>query len=262
MKDRFYENQLINNPDYSKFISTFEKNRIIPKEISRFEKINFDYKILHQNYAHSYHSLYDEAKKRIRRIEYSVGGTAINRGYYSPSALDLVVTGMKRGRLLKRKPASEKFDYEYFFDENDHLILVHTYQHDWEPKGIISVEFIIYQDFDTLSLKYDIHNNYPLILMTKSHSENGLLLRYEDALYMFEGGMSEINVETFEYDDGKMKAFSWSRYVPTLSLLEQLRYDLNRDAEGYFSTYTVKDLNKPDLESNELESYKVLARRK
>ncbi len=74
--------------------------------------------------------------------------------------------------------------------------------------------------------------------------------------------MSEINVETFEYDDGKMKAFSWSRYVPTLSLLEQLRYDLNRDAEGYFSTYTVKDLNKPDLESNELEAYKVLARRR
>ena len=40
MKDRFYENQLINNPYYSNFISTFEKKRIVPKEISRFEKVN------------------------------------------------------------------------------------------------------------------------------------------------------------------------------------------------------------------------------
>lgn len=142
---------------------------------------------------------------------------------------------MKRGRLLKRKLASENFDYEYFFDENDQLILVHTYQHEWESNGITSVEFIIYQDSDTLSLDYEIHNNYPLTQMTKTHSEIGLLQRYQDALYMLEEDMAEINVETFEYDDdGKMKAFSWSRYVPTLSILEKLSYVLSRDAEVIF----------------------------
>lgn len=265
MKDHIYEEQLIDDPDYLRLTSDFEKKRLIPEEISSFEKMNSDYKTLHQTYAQSFPALYEEAKKRICRTEYSVGGTAINRGYYSPSALDLVAAGMNRGRLLKRKPASGKFDYEYCFDENDQLFLVHTDQQEWEPNGISSVEFIIHQDSDTISLHYDLQNNHPLTRMTKTHSENGLLLRYEDALYALEEDMAEINAETYEYDDGKMKTFSWSRYVPALSILEQLRYVLSRDEEGYLSTYTVEDRNERRFEynsGNDLESYEILVRRK
>ena len=249
----------------SKLMSNFEKNRVISEEIGSFEELNLEYKMLHQTYAHSFDSLNSEVGKKIFRMEYATGGKTIHRGYYSPSALDMIVMGRNRGRLLKRKPKPHHYDYEYFFDKDDQLIAVHKHVREWEP-SVYEIEFIIYEGSNTLSLVYEPYNDYRLFIMTKTQSENGQLMRFENAFRTSVGDeMTEIDVETFEYEDGKMNAFCWSHYTPSLRLLDQLRYVLSRDEDGYYSTYTVEDLNKPNPKANDgdnLEPYNVLGRRK
>ena len=61
-------------------------------------------------------------RKSMRREE-ARGGCCISRGYYSRAILEeIVVTNVRRGRLLTGK-ARKKPDYEFYFDEKDALIL-------------------------------------------------------------------------------------------------------------------------------------------
>lgn len=89
----------------------FEHNK--PKENFKtyeyFERLNQKYILLQKQYADSFPKLYDDIEPKVFRREYSKGGACIHRGFYSPSASDLVVANCNRGRLLKKPPKDNNY---------------------------------------------------------------------------------------------------------------------------------------------------------
>ena len=85
-------------------------------EVSRvFEKLSA--------YQKHRRALFCEAADRIVREERSSGGDCLRQGYYHPSIIaDIVVGGVKRGKLLKRITARSKPNFRYGFDADDRLI--------------------------------------------------------------------------------------------------------------------------------------------
>ena len=55
-------------------------------------------------------------------VEFGRGGREMDRGYYCPSPiLDFLVGGLNRGRLLKRQPSPETYDWVYCRDKTGAL---------------------------------------------------------------------------------------------------------------------------------------------
>ncbi|MCR5610415.1 MAG: hypothetical protein K6F68_01075 [Clostridiales bacterium] len=65
-------------------------------------------KTIQENYSHT---------------AYCSAGNAVKRGYFCPDPLiEIIVSNVRRGRLVKTEPKGDRFSY--WFDENDRLILV------------------------------------------------------------------------------------------------------------------------------------------
>ena len=234
-----------------------------------FEQLNQKYILLQKRYADSFQKLNKDIESKIYRREYSKGGATLHRGFYSPSSSDLVVGNCSRGRLLKKPPKDNSYDYEYLFDEQDNLICVQKYSDEFDGVfSVIAIELLIYEQDKVLSLEFDSIQNRGPTFMSECQYENGKLMKYESVLCeLYYGGKSctEINVETFEYADDLLKSFCWYRYSPVIQLLDQYKYTFGRDEEGYLSTYTVEQLGgyEPETNLNEKpETYKVRAKRK
>ena len=91
-----------------------------------YEALNDEYSRLQKKYHDGFHELYDGIAEQTFCREYGKGGI-MHRGYYSPSAKDLYVGNCKRGRLLKRAPKGNNYDYEYMFDESGKMICCKKY---------------------------------------------------------------------------------------------------------------------------------------
>lgn len=81
--------------------------------------------ILHEN-VHDKSLLDAYIDEKVCRYEYSGGGCKLNsRGFYHPNPVEeLYTNGAKRGHLLKCKKKPQKYDFEYGFDSENHLIKV------------------------------------------------------------------------------------------------------------------------------------------
>ena len=230
-----------------------------------FEQINQKCISLIKQYSNSFDELRDDIDSKVSRREYSNGGEVMHRGFYSPSTLDLVVGGMSRGRLLKRPRKGVINNYEYLFDVHNNLICVYTNS---ESK-LANTEFFIYNENKVLSFVFESSEwGDTLSLISECHYESGRLIRYEVANVIQTIGETRcdiINVEIPEYEDDLLQSFLWCRYIPDLQTLEQQKYTLSRDEEGYLSTYTIKNLSGFKAKaSSDLEqmTYKVRVRRK
>ena len=80
---------------------------------------------LEKQYRDSYSTLTEEVESKTHHREYARGCRALHRGFYSPSAMDLVCGGTRRGQIAKRKP--KKDAYEYCFDMDGNLICAKEY---------------------------------------------------------------------------------------------------------------------------------------
>ena len=145
-----------------------------------FEQLNQKYVSLCEKYNDCFERLNAEISVKAYRYEYSKGGLSLHRGFYSPSSLDLVVKDLSRGRLLKNKPQSNKFDYEYVFDNQNRLICVKSIGHNYSAK----IEFLLYEDNRVLSFVYDWYSDFNrLSLISECQYDGDKLIRYECALY-------------------------------------------------------------------------------
>lgn len=132
-----------------------------------------------------------KAKDKFR-VEYGRGGSYLPLGYYCPSLIrELIVTNVKRGKLLKR--LSKKVpDYCYYFDA-DELVLVQkndidtrTADYEWISRKNNTV-FSLVQDANgdpdrlTVSIYHDNHisKNFFLVPLT----EGDFILDIEEYLY-------------------------------------------------------------------------------
>ena len=92
-----------------------------------------------------------KAADRIVREECSSGGDCLRQGYYHPSIIaDIVVGGVKRGKLLKRITARSKPNFRYGFDADDRLIYA---------ESPYNREVIIHEGQTDIGLSFDKADN-------------------------------------------------------------------------------------------------------
>ena len=231
-----------------------------------FEELNQKYTLLARKYANSYCDLYIGIASRIHRREYSRGGKNLHLGYYSPSLTDLVTGNCSRGKLYKRIPTKNTYNFEYLFDEDRRLICVNEYSKGCgnDDFRIVSTEFLIYEGNTVTTFLYAISpctNETPnsLILITKSEYSDGQITRHEEVLCSLactDNSCSEINTEDYEYSEKRLKKLLCSSYTPPKSIIIT-EYSFDTDADGQPSAYKSEQLWPPIYYPRHDTVYKV-----
>lgn len=258
----------ISETDELKEVFDYNQSEENLKNCKPFEQINQKYILLQKRYANSFHELNKDIESKIYRRRYAKGGEGFHRGVYSPSVMDLVVRNCNRGRMLKRLPKDNNYNYEYLFDAQDNLICVYGYSNFEGVSQLVTTELFVHQQNTILSLVFNSNEDYGLSLMSECQYENGRLMRYENVLcelYYGGNGCTEINVEIHEYVDDLLQSFYWYRYTPSIQLLDHEKFTFTRDKEGYLSTYTVEQIGgfRPKTSFDcEQAIYKVRVKRK
>lgn len=224
-----------------------------------FNELIKEFAALHKQYADSYEHFNERAKENDFRREYAKGGETLHRGFYSPSALDLVVSGSGRGRLLKRTPKCP-FSYEYLFNADGRLVCINKYSDFFDGVSrIVEMEFLVYESNEVLAFAYNLLHGNNLCFISKCKYENSNIVCYETASFPIpeKSDCYEINVEEFGYENGLMCADRWTYYFPITGLMHQDEYSFIRNDEGYITSFIDKPLNKPTF-----GPYKALVKRK
>lgn len=213
-----------------------------------YEKDKY-FKSLYNSYKNKLDYFYDKAKKQVVRKEYARGGETIHRGFYCPSPVqDIIVGNCKRGKLVK-KPRKIP-DYEYWFDDNNHLILVEqicTYN----IKIPSTIELLFYNDIAVNSIlyqenKFDSEEEFQISFLTKCIYENGLIKNYDFAsvfnpLQDHAEICCEIETENFEYDDKLLVSSTLESYNFDVKILSQNKYFYNYDGNRKMISYTTEE---------------------
>lgn len=152
--------------------------------IENFYKKDKYFEALYNSYKNKLDYFYDQAERQTVRKEYARGGEIIHRGFYCPSTVqDIIIGNCKRGKLVK-KPRKTP-DYEYWFDDNDRLILVKqlcTYDIKISP----TIELLFYNGRTVNSVlyqkdKFDSEGEIRISSLSKCIYENGLIKNYDFA---------------------------------------------------------------------------------
>lgn len=99
---------------------------------------------------------FQEAQKTIVRTEYGKGGEFLPLGFYGPDPVeDLMVTGIHRGRILKRITDRTKPRWLYGFDANGKLRTLVLLPD--EEIGIVTRTVLVYQTERVWCLKFNEH---------------------------------------------------------------------------------------------------------
>ena len=224
-----------------------------------FENLIIKFNSLYKQYANSFDELYQSIDFSECRKEYSKGGESMFWGYYSPSAADLYIGGLKRGKLLKDPSKNVTHSFEYLFDGNKMVCVLYClppeYNHQYGE-----IEFLVHSEDRILSFQYSYNFKF-LKYITESIYKNGLLVQYTTVEFL-DNKCSELKIEEFEYEDNMLKSVRYSCYLPSIKLLAaDEKYIFTRDAEGYLDTYTVEDYIHPGSAMQNVQ-YKVLVKRK
>jgi len=113
------------------------------------------YETLGNQNRYRYKDLSSAAYENTVRKEFGKGGVLIPRGYYCPSLVDdIVISNVKRGKLLKKLNSNSTYDFVYFFDQADRLIAVQTVGYFNGDLRVYSEEFLVYNDNDVIGYTY------------------------------------------------------------------------------------------------------------
>ena len=211
-----------------------------------FERLNQKFLSLARQYKKAFDELFSDVEARACRREYCMGGETIHRGFYSPSAMDLVVKGVRRGSLLESASYDDEYTHEYLFDDRDNLICIYRYTGAGGSRCLYETEILVYEDGRVLALTFSANVVLGLCLISECRFDDSLLISYEAAQCPYAdayGRCQEVQVEEFEYLDGLLQSFAHATYMPANHSLRQDRYTFMRDEEGYLSTYTVERLD-------------------
>ena len=230
---------LHNHPIFKEQTAYCESEKNL-KDCEPYDELDRKFFEMKRQYESSFEAMRKAAEAAAYRSEYSKGGECIHRGYYSPSAADMYVTGSCRGRLYKRTPKPGQYDYEYVFDKDGYLICVKKYAADLD--GICSIELFHREAERTFSFIFNAFDK-DLEGITECRYENGKLNRYEFALAFFDDRCVEINVESFEYDGEMLKTAYVDSYSVRSKLLKKNKYTFSRNAEGCITEYASENMS-------------------
>ena len=204
-----------------------------------FEDLKQRFLLLGNQHAQRFCELNETVDQFVSHIQYAKGGKTIHRGYYSPSHLDMVVGGMSRGKLLRRKTGN--YDYSYHFDADGRLLRVQKMDGE-----ILEVEVLQYCGGRVRSFAYNMWRCPILHFISECiYNEAKQMTHYITALYNADENapcVTEINVECYSYgDDGLVSDLVWERCVFSIGLTNKSIYSFERDEEGKIAAYTVEN---------------------
>ncbi len=164
--------ELHRSPEYSQLCDYFAT------EIERLSKIAAD---LCTDPA----KLKSNFESRVVRKEYATGCRHMHRGFYCPSPVqELFVSGIKRGRLLKRVTARTFPCHEYGFDRDGRLILCENLVSKTcgETVNLIvaSREYLFYEEDRIYGVTIDSRSG--LCCITEELFQEGKLICYSNVL--------------------------------------------------------------------------------
>ena len=161
------------------------------------------------------------------RTEYASGCKYLHRGFYAPSpVLPMIVTGLKRGKLLKRLTMLSKPSFEYGFDADGKLL--------W-AKGLdnntpISTEFLVRENNAVYGITLTAHDDLQSI--TEEIYEDGRIIRYTKGMnfpFSREPSLYELACETYTYESSQLQCCHWHRLtIPpqgTSAFADKLGFD-------------------------------------
>lgn len=175
------------------------------------------------------------AAEKILRLEYSKGGEAIQRGFYCPSPVqDLIIGGLKRGKLYKKKiPKWGDYSYEYGFDQDGKLLRVKRVNkfESETPDKIFDEEYLIYVG----DVEYGLQFNYSgsLEAVSRCTYENEKLMKYERSNCGLEP-FSDLHYEEYRYQGDLLSEVDFFFYItPQVGLYEEERLRVEHDEDGH-----------------------------
>lgn len=149
---------------------------------------------LKNQYQDQFQILEQQAEKHYVLMEYGKGGAVLHRGFYCPSPVfDLIVGNTNRGVLTKHRP--KKFDFIFYKDELDRLIVV-----DWYSEfGFSEREFLIYNGESVIAPTYSVRgipgeDALSRIVVCK-YSSTGKITNYQ----LLDIGMDALREESYIY---------------------------------------------------------------
>ncbi len=183
-------------------------------------------------YSGSFEKQFCETIKNANRIEYSIGGETLLYGYYYPGIHDMVVDGMKRGRLVKK--SAKRSTYKYYFC-NSKLIAL-------EKNGDNIVEKAFFLE-DAENIFGIMFNNEENAIVTKCNYLNGKKHSFAyasvDTLFLNDRLYEE---EIYEYDkDGILCGAITNEYIcSNNSLLRRTKYEFFHDDANCIFKYNAR----------------------
>lgn len=111
------------------------------------------------------------------RVEYATHGLGYLEGYYSPSRVEVFVSGCKRGRRIKK--LKSYFDgYKYYFSDENEITLIDSFN----GVGLSYREIMIRENDYLYGIYYYAgETNFYLNHITVTHYTNGLVRSYTDS---------------------------------------------------------------------------------
>lgn len=208
-----------------------KKYRVDPDKLAELIGVMSELQKIGKSYENKYLQLKSTAEKEVVRMEYAKGGEIMPRGYYCPSPIFEYVSNARRGRLLKKKPDSGKYSYEYGFDNDGMLIRIKSKSApEWE--GRYYEEYFLYMN-EGIVYSFEFGIDGDLVQVSKCIYENGNIKKYQRSLYF---GFQEINdlfSEEYKYEHDKLSEFNmYFNFNLELGIFEETRYLVNFDENG------------------------------
>lgn len=178
--------------------------------------------------------LLKEAVNKVTREERSSGGDCLWQGFYYPSKIaDIVVSGVNRGKILKRITGRSKPNFRYGFDENNQLVYV---------ESPYNRETVIHTGQTDIGLSFDKYDN-KLECYSEAEYDRGRLKIYTQFTYCYPlKKITECHREEYTYAENTM-VVDWYEWCPGYKknspVLSHEQFIFHVD-NGYLKQYTCR----------------------
>jgi hypothetical protein len=204
--------------------------QIDSEKLNQFKVIISDLVSFRNKYEEKLPQLRIEAEKEIVKVEYSKGGETIHRGYYCPSpVLDLIVGGLKRGKLFKRKPDFGRYSYEYGYDTNNRLIRVRGVNEFTTPDSNYNEEYLIYENDLVYGFEFD--NMGEIVAVSRCTFENENIVKYEYSVCRLPQ-YADLYMEEYSYGNNLFSEVRTFKVTPQFELYNEIKYKVEQDEDG------------------------------
>ena len=231
MNDKMYYDKM---KEIEKFLKSDENKLFCKPYILDCERIT---KIANE-YNGKNDLLFEQLDQNITNIKYASGGEGLHRGFYCPSpVLDIVVGGIKRGKLLIQLRKNSKPSYKYGFDDKNNLITVEYLHFKYFYK-----EIVITNNNHEIGIAFTKNSHVETI--SECIYENNRIVSYIFCIYdSYDNIISEYTKEVYEYSKEGLEKVDMFLFMNNKNapFLNHDQFVFTHDNEGYLSSYIVKE---------------------